>query len=261
MNTRIVYFDETGDDGANTSSSDTFILTSMSMSSESWQSNYDIMKNFRKELKAEYGFHVSQEMHTKQFLTDKNPYRSYNWTKEQKIEILKKFTIVISELDISVINVIIDKTRIKTADYSVLENALTYNIQRIENDSKGEWNFLIITDKGRIAPMRKTARAIRAYNPIHSQFGGYVNKPIKYLIEDIMEKDSKESYFIQTCDFISFFVHLYYKTRYRKESLPNRISSLIDNDFVGSVMATFNGGHILNTKASSLKYGLVIYPK
>lgn len=76
-----------------------------------------------------------------------------------------------------------------------------------------------------------------------------------------MEKDSKESYFIQICDFISFFVHLYYKTRYRKESLPNRISSLIDNDFVGSVMATFNGGHILNTKASSLKYGLVIYPK
>ena len=80
MNTRIVYFDETGDDGANTSSSDAFILTSMSMSSESWQSNYDIMKNFRKELKAEYGFHVSQEMHTKQFLTDKNPYRSYNRT-------------------------------------------------------------------------------------------------------------------------------------------------------------------------------------
>ena len=36
--------------------------------------------------------------------------------------------------------------------------------------------------------MRKTARAIRAFNPIHSQFGGYVNKPIRYLIEDIMEK-------------------------------------------------------------------------
>lgn len=261
LNTRIVYCDETGDDGKNTSSSNAFILTSMSMPTESWQRNYDLIKDLRKELKLEYGFHISEEMHTKQFLTDKNPYRAHGWTKEQKIEILKKYTIEISKLDISVVNVIIDKTKVKNSEYSVLENALTYNIQRIENDSNGDWNFIIITDKGRISPMRKTARAIRAYNPIQSQFGGYINKPIKYLIEDIMEKDSRESYFIQICDFISFFVHLYYKTRYQKENLPNRVGNLIDNDFVGSVMATFNAGNILNTKASSAKYGLVIYPK
>lgn len=261
MNTRIVYCDETGDDGHNTKSSSSFILTSMSMPSESWQSNFNIIKNFRKELKQEYGFHISEEMHTKQFLTDKNPYRSYGWTPKEKIEILKKFTLIISSLDVSVVNVIIDKTKIKTDDYSVLEKALTYNIQRIENDSNGDWNFLIITDKGRISPMRKTARAIRAYNPIQSQFGGYINKPIKYLIEDIMEKDSKESYFIQICDFISFFVHLYYKTRYQKKDLPNRIGRLIDADFIGRVMATFNVNGILNTKASSEKHGLVIYPK
>lgn len=261
MNTRIVYCDETGDDGKNTSSSDTFILTSMSMPSESWQANYDIIKNFRKELKEKYGFRINDEMHTKHFLTDKNPYRAYAWSKEQKIEILKAFTLMISTLDISIVNVIIDKTKIKSDDYSVLENALTYNIQRIENDSKGDWNFMIITDKGRLAPMRKTARAIRSYNPIQSQFGGYINKPIKYMVEDIMEKDSRESHFIQICDFVSFFVHLYYKTRYKKENLPNRVGRLIDNDFVGRVMATFSTNDILNLKASSNKHGLVIYPK
>ena len=57
-----------------------------------------------------------------------------------------------------------------------LNKALTYNIQRIENDSNGNWNYFIITDQGRIAPMRKTARAIRAYNPIHSMYNqSYVN--------------------------------------------------------------------------------------
>ena len=35
MNTRIVYCDETGDDGRNTSSSKAFILTSLSMPTES----------------------------------------------------------------------------------------------------------------------------------------------------------------------------------------------------------------------------------
>ena len=261
METQIVYCDETGDDGLNTCSSNEFILTSVYMPATSWQNNYDKIKILRKQLKATYGFHVSQEMHTKHFLTDKNPYRSYQWSKEQKIEILKKFTVAIASLDLKIINVIIDKTKIKKSDYHVLENALTYNIQRIENDSNGTWNFIMITDKGRISPMRKTARAIRAYNPIQSQFGGYVNKPIKNLLEDILEKDSQESYFIQICDFVPYFVHLYYKTRYKKEHLPKRVANLIDYSFVGSVMATFRDNEIFNLKASSEKYGFVIYPK
>ena len=261
METQIVYCDETGDDGNNISSSSVFVLTSIYMPSNKWQNNYAVIKQFRKLLKNEYGFHASQEMHTKFFVTDKNPYRAYGWSDEQKVEILKKFTLMIASLEISVVNVIIDKSKIHNTDYHVLENALTYNIQRIENDSNGNWNFIIITDQGRIAPMRKTARAIRAYNPIQSQFGGYINKPIKNLIEDVLEKDSKESHFIQICDFISYFVHLYYKINYEQKELPNRVGKLIDKDFIGRVMVTFKANDILNLKASSEKYGLVIYPK
>ena len=261
METQIVYCDESGDDGLNTKSSSDFILTSIYMPSSKWQSNFDQFKYFRKQLKEDFGFHLNQEMHTKHFLTDKNPYRTYNWSNEQKISILKKFTLSIASLDIRAVNVIIDKTRIDTDSYSILENALTYNIQRIENDSNGDWNFLIITDKGRTAPMRKTARTIRAYNPIQSQFGGYINKPIKNMIEDVLDKDSQESYFIQICDFISYFVHLYYLTRIKNEELPNRVRRLIDREFVGSVMATFKENGILNLKASTEKHGFVIYPK
>ena len=230
------------------------------MPAESWQSNYNKMVEFRKQLKDSYGFHVKEEMHTKNFLTDKLPYRDYKWTSEQKRDILRGFTKIISSLDISIVNVIIDKTNIAKPDYAVLENALKYNIQRIENSCKEEWNYLIITDKGRLAPMRTTARAIRAYNPIPSKFIGSFNKPVKNLIEDILEKDSKESYFIQICDFVSYFVHLYYKIKYQKESLPSRVGRLIDNDFVGSVMKTLSVNGVLNEMASSKTYGLVIYP-
>ncbi|MBQ2923003.1 MAG: DUF3800 domain-containing protein [Tyzzerella sp.] len=261
METQIVYCDETGDDGNNVCSSSAFILTSIYMPSSKWQHNYDIIKQFRKTLKEEYSFPVGQEMHTKFFVSDKNPYRTYGWNNEQKLDILKKFAIMISSLEISVVNVIIDKSKIHHADYPVLESALTYNIQRIENDSNGNWNFVIITDRGRIAPMRKTARAIRAYNPIQSQFGGYINKPIRNMIEDVLDKDSGESYFIQICDFVSYFVHLYYKTHYEKCPLPNRVAKLIDEDFIGRVMATFKANNILNLKASSERYGLVVYPK
>ena len=111
--------------------------------------------------------------------------------------------------------------------------------------------------------MRKTARAIRAYNPIQSKYSStFKNQPISGLIEDILEKDSEESYFIQICDFISYFVHLYYKCCIKKNDLPNRVGNLIDKKFVGSVMATLKKANILNLKANKANsYGLVIYPK
>lgn len=262
MNTKIVYCDESGDDGCNTSSGETFILTTAYMPGDIWNENYHKMKLFRGKLKEAYGFPVKEEMHLKAFITDKKPYRCFNWTNEQKLNILKNYTYIISSLNIKIINVLIDKAKIMTPDYRVLENALTYNIQRIENDSNGDWNYLVITDKGRISPMRKTARAIRAFNPIHSNFGGYINRPIKNLIEDILEKDSKESYFIQICDFVSYFVNLYYKCCINAKELPSRVKTLFDVDFVTDTLNTFKENNIFNLKAnSSNEYGIVIYPK
>ncbi len=54
METRIVYCDETGDDGLNISSSTDFILTSLYTPSNAWQNNYDKIKIFRRELKKDY---------------------------------------------------------------------------------------------------------------------------------------------------------------------------------------------------------------
>lgn len=261
MNTRFVYYDETGDDGKNTLSSDIFVLTGIYMPSDSWNDNFRRVKEFRAEWKNKYGFPIKEEIHTKQFLTDKDPYRKYGWSIEQRQEMLKEYSKLIASLDIQIINTVIDKTKISTEDYDVLKHALTYSIQRIENDSAGNWNYIIITDQGRISPMRKTARAIRTYNPIKSQFGGVINKPIKYLLEDILEKDSKESYFIQICDFVSYFVHLYYSNKYLHKVLPKRILNVIDSIFVERVLATLKSTEVLNLKAGKGEYGLVIYPK
>lgn len=263
MDTYLAYFDETGDDGVTTSSSDFFVLTSLYMSAEKWQENFDKIRNCRKALREEFGFHISEELHTKNLLTDKEPYRKYGWTPEQRQGIIIAITKCISDLDAKIINVIIDKTKFKDQNYRVLENALKYNIQRIENDSNGEWNYIIITDKGRLPPMRNTARAIRAYNPIQSKYTySYSNHPIKSLIEDILEKDSQESYFIQVCDFVSYFVHLYYKTHNKGGALPNRATAVIDNTFVRRVIATLKEGGILNLNANKRNSkGFVIYPK
>ena len=192
MDTYIAYFDETGDDGVTTASSEFFVLTSLYMSADSWKDNFDTIRKCRKELREQFGFHVSEEFHTKHLLSDKDPYRKYGWSPEQRNEITRQMIVCVSGLKAKVVNVIIDKTHFKDLNYHVLENALKYNIQRIENDSHGQWNYLIITDQGRVAPMRSTARAIRAYNPIQSKYTfDYTNQPISNLIEDILEKIQK----------------------------------------------------------------------
>ena len=263
MDTYIAYFDETGDDGVTTASSEFFVLTSLYMSANDWQSNFDHIRECRKQLKEQFGFHISEEFHTKYLLSDKDPYRKYGWSPEQRKEITRRMIIGVSGLKIQVVNVIIDKTRFIDQNYRVLENALKYNIQRIENDSRGQWNYIIITDQGRISPMRSTARAIRAFNPIQSKYSyEYTNQPINNLIEDILEKDSSESYFIQACDLISYMVHLDYKTHDKQQALPNRVGRTIDSGFVGRAMATMKDRGILNLKANSKNpYGFVIYPK
>ncbi|MCD7791571.1 MAG: DUF3800 domain-containing protein [Bacteroides thetaiotaomicron] len=263
MDTYIAYFDETGDDGITTASSSFFVLTSLYMSTENWQSNFDKIKTFRKQLRDTYGFHVAEELHTKHLLSDKDPYRKYRWTEDQRKDIVMDVAKCITGLDAKIVNVIIDKTHIQKPDYPVLTNALKYNIQRIENDSAGNWNYIIITDKGRLAPMRTTAREIRAYNPIPSKYSyDYTNQPVRNLIEDILEKDSRESYFIQICDFVSYIVHLYYKTQIKEEVLPNRVGRVIDNTIPKKLLEILRQGEILNLKATrNNEFGIVIYPK
>lgn len=122
-------------------------------------------------------------------------------------------------MEIEAINVVIDKSKIYNNDYNVLEKALTYNIQRIENSSSNTWKYFLITDSGRTPVMRKTARKIRVNNLIQSKFDySTYNEPVKNMIEDILEKDSKESYFIQMSDLIAKIVSMcfnYYLTKKR----------------------------------------------
>jgi hypothetical protein len=263
METSIVYFDETGDDGFNKRSSDHFILTSFYMSTNVWKDNFYLMRELRKKFKAQYGFRIKEEMHTKQFLANKNPYCQYPWSEETRKEILCQYAKAISKMDARSINVIIDKRNIKSENYKILDRALTYNLQRIENDSSGKWNYLVITDEGRLAPMRQTARRLQIYNPIPSHYqGNYYNRPLNGLIEDILDKNSSQSYFIQICDFISYFVHLDFIVRVRGRDLPGRAARLIDYNFVKKILDILKDGDVLNLKENlSNEYGFVIYPK
>lgn len=261
---KLVYYDESGDDG-NPGSSEDFVLTCIYMDTNDWQENFNIFRNYRRELKEKYGLHITEEFHAKPFLTDKNPYREYKWNVKERKEIFSCIISFISKLKIKSISVVIDKKRIKNnVDYNILKNTLTYSLQRIENDTSDMWNYIVITDKGRVEIMRRISRLIRVYNPIPSKFDWTIsyNSPIKNMIEDIFEKESKDSYFIQIADTLSYIVHLYYITSICNQDLPNRVKELLNEEDIIKYLDMLKEKEVLNLRAStSNKYGIVIYPK
>jgi len=261
----LCYFDETGDDGFPNQSSNFFVLTSLYMHHLNWKANYNHVLDFRRQLKSDYNLPIKFEFHTKPFLTDKNPYRDLKLTKQGKKEILFLFFELLASLDLKIINVVINKDNIDALEYNVLDRALTYNIQRIENDLKSTdpaHRFLLITDEGRLSKMVKTTRKIQKINFIPSKYnnGSYRNE-IEKMIEDPLPKKSSESFFIQLADMVSYVVFLYCNRRYSKiNRWANRVMEILD--YGDEIKLLDRIISVLNTKASSDdKFGVVVYPK
>jgi hypothetical protein len=261
---KIAYIDESGDDGYPAFSSEYFVLSSLYLDHLNWQSTYSRLYSFRNQIKNSYGIPIKTEMHTRHFLLNKNPYNAYSISDQDRVKIIDDYCELISQLDLKIINIVIVKPRIQKQNYQVLDMALSFLIQRIENDLHPnlhpEEKFLIITDPGRLGKMRKTTRRMQKINFIPSKFSNNnYRKEIRSLIEDPLPKDSKESYFIQLADLISYIIYLNAINETGIGKFPNRLSHLITTKKVTDWMLKLKPR--LNTLASNRNpYGVVYHP-
>ncbi|MFN4257385.1 MAG: DUF3800 domain-containing protein [Saprospiraceae bacterium] len=261
----ISYFDESGDDGFPKYSSELFVLASVYLHYSNWQKTFAQIHEFRLHLRDKYKFPVKTEFHTKEFLLDKDPYHG-KFEPKIRLAILREYCQMVSTLDLKTVAVVIDKLNIGRPNYHVLKNALTYNVQRIENDLNFLGNaakFMIISDEGRVAAMRDVTRKIQRINYIPSMFSGAsYRKEIKCLLEDPLPKNSQQSYFIQIADMVAYIVHLYARRHLCKTPLawPNRLFKVMEYGHEVELMDVLRP--VLNKKASSKnKYGVVYYPR
>jgi hypothetical protein len=265
LSVHIAYFDESGDDGHPKTSSHLFVLSSCYLHYLNWRRNYDFVREFRRELRDSYGIPVKWELHARPFLLNKNPFRALSLSDTQRVEVISLFCDVIAQMDVRIVNVAIVKPRIRRADYDVLSRALTYSIQRIENDLDPIRNptrrFLIITDTGRVGKMTRTSRRIQVVNYIPSKYGPKpYRQEIRSLIEDPLPKESKESYFIQMSDLVAFIVYLYCLGETQVAGYRRRLAQIIDPAQVADWMDRLLPS--LNTEASGDNpYGIVLHPK
>jgi len=262
----ISYYDESGDDGYPVFSSTLFCLSAIYMHHSYWKSNYNKILFFRRQIKDEYNFPINQEFHCRQFIMDKNPYHGM-YSAETRREIFNLYIDLMATLKIKIINVVIDKSNIGSRPYDVLESAFTYSIQRIENSLKKideGASYMIFCDKGRVGKMRKTSRKIQRINFIPSKLnpGQSYRREIDGMIEDPIEKDSRESYFIQISDIVAYTVYLY-STRHLMRNVGDWAKRVRNVLMYGDEISAMDRlKPVLNTMASSSnQYGIVYYPK
>lgn len=258
----LAYFDESGDDGYPKYSSELFVLTSGYLYHQKWQEIYNSIKEFRKQLKQDFGIPLKLEFKAREFILNKNPYRNFNISDDNRKKVLGITAEFLGNIDIKFINVVINKKKIPGQEYPVLENAVKFNIQRIENDLTIDPlnKFLIITDEGRVGKMRHTTRKIQRINIIPSKYTGRYRKEIKLMIEDPLPKKSQESYFIQMCDFVAFLVYLYGIKKFSSGNWSGRLSSILNEDELIEILNKIKP--VLNLKATyNNEYGIVCYPK
>jgi len=262
---QIAYYDESGDDGFPEYSSPFFVLTALYLSYMNWRSSYDAIVEFRRNLYLTCGMPVRLELHTKHFLLNKGPYKELQITDEARITIIGLFCDLVANLKMKAINTVIVKPRIRSANYDVLDTSLRYSIQRIENDLNPtlhpDQRFLIITDAGRVGKMRHTARRIQRINFIPSKFQpSSYRREITSLIEDPLPKDSKESYFVQLADLVSFVVYLWSVHKTQIGHFPSRMPSEVTPTKVSEWMERLKPAFNLSASSSD-PYGIVYHPK
>lgn len=261
----MAYYDESGDDGYPKYSSPLFTLSALYMHYIDWKANYEAIRDLRRHLKQVVGLPVKLEIHTKYLLLNKRPYKRLNLSDGERIQIVDECCKLLGGLAVRAINVCIVKPRVKSQGYEVLGTALTYSVQRIENDLKPwdhpEHQFLIITDSGRVGKMRKTTRRVQVFNPIPSKLTGCTyRREIQALIEDPLPKESKESYYIQLSDVLAYVVYLYGLVQTGVGSFPNRMPAAVDQAKIYEWMDTLKP--CLNLSASGKEpYGVVFHPQ
>lgn len=251
---KLVYFDEAGDLGKMPrSQTPLYVATFLYLNSSDWNNTFQKILEFRRELKEEYNFPVRLELHTRNFLLNKNPYHKMNLSNNVRVSIIKRFLELINSLGeekkVACINTAIIKKRIRVgASYDILEKALSLGMTRIQTNiyynPESYTHFMLLVDDGYIIPMRKITRKLYRLNYVPYKGSDKSRQlEIKTLVDDPLPKNSKDSYFIQLADLISYVISQYICVKMGVIASPKLMRIVNDTEILAwmeSVRSVFN---------------------
>lgn len=208
----LMYVDDVGDPGLTGSACSYFGLSAIIVHESRWRELLNRLISFRKSMKTIHGLPIKCEIHSSEYI--RSPPIA-NMQKGTRLAILRQYLDELAKIDfISVISVMVNKTN-KPQGYDAFESAWKALIQRYENTLQaGNFHGNYLNDKGIIISdntnnlmLRRIHRKMSVINNIPNRGQhGYRNMPIQTILEDVYHKNSKDTFLIQSCDVISYFL-------------------------------------------------------
>jgi len=199
--TEIAYIDESYD-------TDKFCMSTLILSTHQWRECFEIVKEWRRELRKEHGIFTNKEFHATKFVSGRGRLGHRDVPKALRAQIFLDAMDLIGSLPGAAI--------ISGAwDVASLDDPNAHAFQRIQERLQrrctGQAGYIVtIADEGRATELLRVSRRSKVYNPVGSMFGmwgdGSVSKniPNERLIEDPVFRNSAQSYFLQLVDFVAF---------------------------------------------------------
>lgn len=193
----ICYIDDSGD-------SEWRIFSILAVPVDEWKNVLNLIKQFRRGLKAEHGIFVTVEFHATKFVAGRGRIADKPVFKGKRCQIFKDTLAFVSGLQAQGVK-LFNASCPRDDERLVFERT----INRI-NRTMQSWasKAILISDQGK--DYTSLVRRMGIYNPIQSRFGAWPdgsptkNMPLDRIIEDLIFRDSADSYFIQLADFCAY---------------------------------------------------------
>jgi len=192
-----VYLDDSGD-------ADLYGYSALCLPARNFRPALEQIKDFRRQLRAQYGIFVNREFHAVEFVAGRGRIAKRIVPKGLRCEIFNAtLRFVIGLPGARLFNAF------NTRDQKL--RTLERLVNRINRTMQESGSLAVLVfDEGEEREYTKLVRKMGVYNMIRSQFGRwpngeeYRNIPIENVIEDPYFRRSKQSYFIQLADFCGY---------------------------------------------------------
>ena len=215
-----MYVDESGDPGIGNHNSPHYILSGMIINVKHWHIYLNRLRIFRKQLKVKYNLKLATEIHASELIRINKLKEYTNIRKSQRLQLFDEYCKEIPKIfdQAKIINICIDKSKynsnreIQILAWNKLAKHYSLFLKK-DSESIG----IIISDDTDGAKIMNLFRKMRTINPTYSIYAQSPNKTLtNNIIEDLFQRSSQHSYFIQSVDIIT---HALYRMKFHKGSL------------------------------------------
>ena len=209
----LVYLDESGDAGVGAgSATTTYTVACVLVHASHWVGLFEDILRFRRYLRANFGLRMREEVKANELVQGRGPWLRLGHGDRVRKRIYRSYMRLQGKVGtVKTFAVVIDKSKCASAE-DVRVAAWRHALERVESFARyNSDTVMLFPDSGNYDRFRKLAREMRRHSQVGSMLGGSLARPlVRVLIDDPVDRDSKQSYMVQLADLNAY-------AAYRKE--------------------------------------------